>query len=311
MNSWEALQSWVRQKPLALIRFDEQHSASLYESKQGFEHLTFAKRHADFQDFLTPTLCLLEVQGDVGCKCFLGTVTRKRVVTTFASGLTIKKLRSLSISSLQEIETLLTDARMRQLFAARAPSEGDFVKLSPALSAAIVGALAGDPYNQSALDTAFLVLPKLRRATHSSWAQEDAISTAMAAFGLRANAMADKVALKAGTPSGLGSIGARLFEDNVVRSDGSEFPGFEKIGPDLTGRAVFTKRDERLVIYTANKLPLEKMLGVDLIYINETRGSIVMVQYKMLEPSPNQQDWVYRPDDQMRKEVERMHIQPA
>jgi len=74
---------------------------------------------------------------------------------------------------------------------------------------------------------------------------------------------------------------------------------------------VFEKRDERLVIYTANKLPLEKMLGVDLIYINETRGNIVMVQYKMLEEAKQEGgrlDWRFRPDKQFHDEIARMQI---
>ena len=69
--------------------------------------------------------------------------------------------------------------------------------------------------------------------------------------------------------------------------------------------------DERLVIYTANKLPLEEMLGVDLIYINETRGNIVMVQYKMLEEErrgDGNSDWLFRPDNQSQDEVARMQL---
>ncbi len=310
MNSSEALQSWVRKKPLCLIKLDQDHSDSLNESKQGFEHLTFAKPHATFQDFCISTFCLMEAHGDKGTRCYLGTVTRKRAVTTFDSSVTIKKLRLLSISSLEAIKSLLSDTCRKTGFEHRLPEEGGFTKLSPKLSAAIIDALAGDSQNQSALDTAFSLLPGLRKATHATWAQEDAISTAMAAFGLRGNVMADSVALKLNSPSGLGLMGSRLYEDNVVRTDGSEFAGFEKIGPDVTGRAVFTKGDERLVIYTANKLPLEKMLGVDLIYINETRGSVVMLQYKMLEPSQDGQDWIYRPDDQLDKEIKRMQLPP-
>ena len=36
-------------------------------------------------------------------------------------------------------------------------------------------------------------------------------------------------------------------------------------------------------VFTANKRPLEELFGVDLIYLNKTRGALVMVQYKMLE----------------------------
>jgi len=133
----------------------------------------------------------------------------------------------------------------------------------------------------------------------------------MAAFGIRGNAIPDQVVLKRGASSGLGLIGAHLYEDNVVHSDASQLPGFDAISADVTGRAVFQKRDERLVIYTANKLPLEQMLGVDLIYINETRGNIVMLQYKMLEEDKqnnDNRDWLFRPDQQLRDEITRMRL---
>jgi len=313
MGEFDNIANWVRKKPLALIRFDENDSESLNCSTKGFEHLTIARPHTTFQDFVTPTLCLLEVRDKRICKCYLGAITRKRVVTTFDSSLTIKKLRPLSISSLDDIEEILTDKFKKRLYRERVPVGGDFAKLTPGLSVAIVDALTRDPLNRPAFEVAQSMLPALRQAGHRIWAQEDAIQTAMAIFGLRLNAKADEVALKQSGASGLGLIGAYLYEDNVVHSDGSQIPGFDSIAPDITGRAVFTKGDERLVIYTANKLPLEQMLGVDLIYINEARGSIVMVQYKMMEPtndSARNCDWIYRPDDQLEAEIQRMAIPP-
>src|SRR5438876_910220 len=54
------------------------------------------------------------------------------------------------------------------------------------------------------------------------------------------------------------------------------------------------------------------MLGVDLIYVNDAIGSIVMIQYKMLEPETNSDgkrtDWVARYDKQFEKEVARMKL---
>jgi hypothetical protein len=204
----------------------------------------------------------------------------------------------------------LTDERMKQRFSARIPDEGDFSILSSKLSAHLIEQLAADSENQAALDSALSLLPGLRRVPNVNWEQEDAIQSALTAFGIRGNAIPDQVILKRGASSGLSLIGAYLYEDNVVHSDASQIPGFDAIASDVTGRAVFKKGDERLVIYTANKLPLENMLGVDLIYINETRGNVVMVQYKMLEENKQQDetDWLFRPDKQLRDEIARMKI---
>jgi hypothetical protein len=203
----------------------------------------------------------------------------------------------------------LTSARMKRTFSGRIPVKGHFANLSPKLSGHLIETLAADSQNQAALDTALSQLPRLRQAPNAGWAQEDAIQTAMDVFGMRGNAAPEKVTLKTGTSSGLSMFGAYLYEDNVVHADASSLAGFDAIASDVTGCAVFQKGDERMVIYTANKLPLEKMLGVDLIYINETRGNVVMVQYKMLEEDRKAKgDWHFRPDKQLRDEIARMKI---
>ncbi len=310
MSASIKIAQWVLKNPMILIRFDEAFSESLHNSRQGFEHLTIAKPHLALQDFKLPTLCLMEIQEQGEPRCYLATATRKIAVSTFDSRLTIKKLRPITSQSLQELGGKLTDARMKRMFIERMPAEGHFANLSPKLSVHLIETLAADSENQAALDTAVSQLPKLRQAPNASWAQEDAIQTAMDAFGIRGNPIPKEIVLKRGASSGLSLIGAYLYEDNVVHADSSQLPGFDAIASDVTGRAVFQKGDERLVIYTANKLPLETMLGVDLIYINETRGNVVMVQYKMLEEAKKQAkgDWHFRPDKQLRDEIAQMKI---
>lgn len=311
MSAAIEISQWVQKKPIILIRFDEAFSAYLLESRRRFEHLTIVKTHMVLRDFKLPTLCVLEVQGHNSTNCYLATATRKRAVSTFDARLTIEKLRPITASSMEALKAQITDARMAQRLAARIPAEGNWSNLSPRLSAHLVEILARDSGNQAALDTAFSLLPQLRRAPNIQWEQEDAIRSAMAAFGLRTSSPPDQIALKRGASSSLGFLGAHLYEDNVVHADASHLPGFDAIAPDVTGRAVFQKGDERLIIYTANKLPLEKMLGVDLIYVNETRGNIVMIQYKMLEEnncSPGGQDWMFRPNKQLRDEISRMRL---
>lgn len=311
MSTTDKIANWVQKKPLILIRLDEVFSESLHNSRQGFEHLTMVKPHSTFQDFKLPTLCLLEIQEGDATKCYMATAIHKTVAGTFDSRLTIKKLRPLQPDSLQSIKELITDSQMKRLLGDRLPEEGDIKKLSPKLSAHLVEILAANSENKDALDTAYSLLPGLRHVTNTTWAQEDAIRLALGVFGTRSNPIPDQVVLKRGASSGLELVGTHLYENNVVSSDASSLPGFDVISPDVTGRAVFQKGDERLVIYTANKLPLEKMLGVDLIYINETRGNIVMVQYKMLEEdnhSDASRDWIFRPDIQLRKEIARMRL---
>lgn len=309
MSTSIKIAQWVEKKPMILIRLDEVYSESLHNSRQGFEYLTIVKPHSVLQRFKVPTLCLMEIQENGATRCCLATATGKIAVSTFDSRLTIKKLRPITSPSLQELGCKISDVRMKRMFVERIPVEGNFANLSPKLSGHVIKTLVADQENQAALDTALAQLPKLRQAPNAIWAQEDAIRAAMGAFGIRGNALPQEVALKKGASSGLSLIGAHLYEDSVVHADFSRLPGFDAIAPDVTGRAVFQKGDERLVIYTANKLPLEKMLGVDLIYVNETRGNVVMVQYKMLEEDKKTKgDWHFRPDKQLREEIARMKI---
>ena len=93
-----------------------------------------------------------------------------------------------------------------------------------------------------------------------------------------------------------------------MEHDARDVPGYELVGSDLTGHAVFKKGSDRLDVYTANRRELEHVFGVDLVYLNSTRQNIVMLQYKMLEPKGKGDgtDWIYRPDKQLEVEIERM-----
>ncbi len=121
MSAAAKLATWVRKKPMIVIRFDENFSGSLLESRQGFEHLTIVKPHTVLRNFRLPTLCLLEVLEHDGTKCYLGTATRKVPVSTFDSRLTVKKLRPLTSSSLQGINARIADKRMKRLLGDKIP----------------------------------------------------------------------------------------------------------------------------------------------------------------------------------------------
>lgn len=287
--------------------FDKQISNALHESRQEFERLTVARPHSTFSDFKLPTVCLVEIYCGNYKLLKLGVVSKKTAVSTLDSRLTIRKLRDVLPASLQKFKAKLDMTRMKTFFAGSIAKRKEFSLLSPKLSKDIIKVFDLESQNRAALETALSVLPGLREPSPNMWAQEDAIDSALEIFGLRMND-ADDILVKRNSDSGLAFIGnAHLYEDNVVHSEASNLPGFEKISQSLTGKATFKKRDEQLTIYTANKLPLEKMLGVDLIYVHETRGNIVMIQYKMLE-ADDTEEWVFRPNSQCFDEISRMQL---
>ena len=210
------------------------------------------------------------------------------------------------------IAYLISDLRLRRLFCSRFPKSQSVTSLSPVLSAQVIEALFKNPKNQHALGICCSLLGIDHQITTNSWAQEDAVRSALAAFGIVGHPIPQAIILKKGTSSSLANLGEIIYyEDNVIALDAKSIPGFEMINSDITGKAIFQKGNEQLTIYTANRLPLEKMLGVDLIYINESRGNILMIQYKMLEEvrgTTGRSDWIFRPDQQLRDEIARMRI---
>jgi hypothetical protein len=98
---------------------------------------------------------------------------------------------------------------------------------------------------------------------------------------------------------------ARLREDQMLLNDMSTFPGFDVIRTMQHGAAVFSNGNVRLTVVMANRHPLEKQIGADLIYRNETFGSFVIVQYKAMEDETGGAKFRL-PNSQLAKELERM-----
>lgn len=75
------------------------------------------------------------------------------------------------------------------------------------------------------------------------------------------------------------------YEDDIINYDVHRFPGFDSIAAnDITGVVEFERADgERLTVINANRKPLERAMGVDLIYLNRRQKAFVMVQYKMMD----------------------------
>lgn len=101
---------------------------------------------------------------------------------------------------------------------------------------------------------------------------------------------------------------ANLREDPMIINDARIFGDWSKVEEYQVGNAaVFEKGDGRLTIINANRTPIERTLGVDLVYYHYLYDSFVMVQYKRMKKEGNDK-WVYRPhlDRNYHHEIERM-----
>lgn len=312
MDIVENLIKWVEKKPIILKKFNKTDSTSLNRSRNAFEHLTFIRRHNEFDGINIPTLCIVETTDEEGKHCYLGVFKRKQPVAQLDSRATIVKLREISIPSFVRLCDHLTGTRFNNLLKGRIPRSDEVSLLSPKLSAEIVKIIASDTANEAALKQANRQLLGSSHFSNAEWSQLNAIHLAMEAFGLGKTAIPLETIIREGAISMLDDLGHTYYEDNIIAKDATSIPGFSRIENYITGRSVFIKGRERLEVYTANRLPLEELLGVDLIYLNEVAGNIVMIQYKMLEeiedPAGEKNDWIFRLDSQTREEISRMKI---
>ena len=329
MSLLEKLPHWFESKPLVLLKFSDGFWSDVSATKHGLGRFTVVRNHEAFSELKLPSLCLAEMPVEKTHKFFVGVVKSKAAVGTFASRVTVLKLQALNLSTFEQLTSALDGKIFQTLLKDRLTSKRFATVLSPKVSVAIIDALSKDPANRKAIETAAAHVPKLRRISSAEWEQFDAIKTAMAAFGLSKSDSPVKMEVSMDSDSTLNFLDANenrldhvdsteeseyahVLEDNVIAKDASVIPGFELIEKHMTGKAVFSNRNERLEVYTANKGPLEIMLGVDLIYINESVGNTVMVQYKMLErhadPVTGSGDWGFRPDNQFELEVARMKL---
>lgn len=306
MNAIEKLTRWVRKRPLILIRFNEHDSERLQSSRDWPDQFTFAEPHDEFENCQLPTLCIVETS--VEPTCYLGIAKSKRAVTTIQSRVSITRLCSVNLSSLKSLVSTISDKRSSTLLQHRLSGSQSILGLSPRLSALIIQKLGEDKHNREAIETVAGELEELHPANNIVWEQQNAVKMAMEAYGIDSTTMATEVTVRRGTYSILANKGkTRVIEDTVIGKDASSIPGYSLIEKDVTGKAIFEKNGKQLEVYTANRGSLEKMLGVDLIYVDNVRGSVVMVQYKMLEQEKHG-DWVFRSDEQTQDEISRMRI---
>lgn len=308
--SWlTTLTKVVGQKPLVIFRFSEDEWESLRSSRRGTNEFTIARSYVSLDKVRVPTACLLI--GKVfasDTEVHFGLLKSKSSNTTLESRLKITDVQPVLPSSEAALLRLVTEKSLKSIFRTRLKSKGSVVHLSPALSIHLVERLAELPENRRAIRAVIASLDAPKTYSGNLSLQEDAVALALKAFGLSAGEAAISVDTADDKETALAHV--NILEDAVIEHDARVVPGFALSASDLTGRAVFQKGNESLEIITANKRPLEEVLGVDLIYLNATKQNVVMVQYKMLKPhrKNGETDWIYRPDGQFKKELARMKL---
>jgi hypothetical protein len=303
------LKAIVRKKPLVVFQFSGDDWLRLRDSRRGVSEFTVARSHDMLGGLRVPTACLIfgidedtdETEG------YFGIVTSRQAVSTLDSRMKIKRSVRISPSTAEQLLQLVTEPPHSGNLQLRLSYGEEVTVLSSKLSEHLVDKLAEIESNRGSMRAAMASLSSPKRYRSMNAMQEDAVQMALRAFGLSAGDQAVSIELMDGKETALARV--NIVEDAVVEHDARHVPGYDLIDSDVTGHAVFERGPDRLDVYTANRRSLEKVFGVDLVYLNITRQNVVMVQYKMLEPvlrSDGEKDWVYRPDSNLDSEIERM-----
>ena len=259
-------------------------------------------------DVKVPTVCLIQGKSHDAEDLYFGQISSRGAVTTLESRIKVKRVVKIQPSSQSTLLNLVKEKLHASNLKKRLQDSRSVIALSPKLGSHLIDRLASIDANHGGMRAVAesLFAPKNFRGIAAL--QEDAVRSALMAFGLTPDSQAQSLELVAGRQTALAHVG--IMEDSVIGHDARHIPGYELVQSDLTGRAVFESRNgtERLEVFTANRLSLEHCFGVDLIYLNTSRQNIVMLQYKMLEPLKVEADtdWIYRPDAKLDDQIIQM-----
>lgn len=246
----------------------------------------------------------------------IGLITSIGATATFDSRVVFDLVSPVTPHTLGDLLEAVTASALRTPRGRLAGGSAQFERISQKLGEALISTVASFPENAPPLTRILAHLRQPSRYDSARGLQQDAVALALKAFGGADGA--SSIALP-GDDTAIATV--RVLEDAAIEHDARWIPGWGLTDSDVTGHAVFTKREERLDVFTANKRPLEELFGVDLIYLNKARGALVMIQYKMLEPEErtrrraadnliddedNEREWIVRINEQFTDELSRM-----
>lgn len=320
----------LKKRGLTILRLSGEEWQELLNGRKGGARFTLVFPHdvARAAKAKSPVLVVIAggraYEGDwdepvkVQAQLKLGWIKSIQAVATRDSRVSFDYLRTVGPRTLGKLAGSGVPAQLKPHIDRAIASKAPFTGLTPKVSDWFIDRVAAKENDRPALSQLLALLGRQTTFRNAVALEEDALTLALKAFGAK-DAPATELALTQRTTA---LAGARLQEDVVIEHDARWMPGWTLNDSDLTGRAVFTQGDDELQVFTANKQPLERLFGVDLIYLNERQRAIVMVQYKMMDPEPRQfrtietlfgsmkeqldSEWTVPIDKQFKTEIARM-----
>ncbi|MDQ5937880.1 MAG: hypothetical protein QG574_5239 [Cyanobacteriota bacterium erpe_2018_sw_21hr_WHONDRS-SW48-000092_B_bin.40] len=305
---------------ISLLRLDAFDWQKLMESRHRGQRFSLVFQHEVARSAKKNSVVIITIneaeendEAFTEARLAIGYVRSVQAIATFSSRVSFDRVALLNPSSLESLLSMVSASALKAGVTRFSASTNEFEKVSKKLGSKLMEILLQLPENQSALQQISWQLNIPKQNSSARALQNDAVSVALKAFGATDT---DAVELKL-SESETALAGVRLQEDGVIEHDAREIEGWNIEQSKPTGWARFIRNYgmESLEIYTANKRPLEELLGVDLIYLNRKRGSLILVQYKMMEASEKnyaephkEKEWTVRIDSQFKLEMEKMTL---
>lgn len=299
---------------VGLIMLSEAEAEQIAESQHGFGKFSVARTHEAVKEFARHRLCLVYApHPHLKHDAYLALVKSKQAVTTTDSRLVMIHGSQISNCTPGVLSKRMDKRVLREAFLDLCSSGGTARVLSKRTGEHVYDGIAAR--NGETLKAMLRPIERFSGPRDGTTFEATAIMDALTMCGIDTATSPDRTEIADGASSGLdylsGSV--HLLEDQVIADDARDIPGWDLVSSHVTGKAVFTQGGTRLQVFTANRTPVEKATGADLVYINPDLGNAVMVQYKMLEQEEEQADGgvtvqkhVFRPDSQFKGEVARM-----
>lgn len=303
----------ISSEPLGIVILSEGETAQIGESRHEFERFSIVRPHAELTHLKKGNVCLVYARSDdgIGSVQLMGIKSKQAVATTSSR---VNLIHGTAVSQCRpaDIRLSIPNKRLVKLFddiCGQPEYAGVFSKkLGLYVFTEIV------KHNRRTLASLLDRMSDFADRPFGWKLQASILYDALAVFGVDKNEEPDEVFSVDEDSSAIDLLNgpAYLLEDQVIAHDARNIPGWDLIQSHMTGMAVFTKGRSRLTVFTANRGPIEKATGADLVYINNDLRNAVLVQYKMLEmeecefDEDDDREWIYRPDKQFRAEVKRM-----
>lgn len=283
---------------LILVRVDRETWDELEGTSRHGARFTLNFRHQVARAAKARSLSLIVV-GRSNLR--VGIVRSRQAISSLDTRVAFDFVDDIEPHSLARLLHAVETPTLRQTIERLRTSTQEITAVSNQLGQSMIAELAAHEENTPIFRRILAWLGGRGRVENAVVMQHDAVKLAINAFGGDGEAYS----LEIQGPTAIASV--RVMEDAAIEHDARWLPGWTMDASDLTGRARFSKHDGELEIYTANRRPLEQLLGVDLIYLNERRGALVLLQYKMLERGRDMSEgWQVRIDWQFEDELGRM-----